>query len=99
MLNHYRRLLALRRSLPVLRTGDIELLDAPAGVLRYSRSMPEAGDHRTPRRLEVAVNFTGRPASGAHEPGRWIGGTTWPPPPTEHADGTLAPDEACVVAL
>ena len=37
ILNMYRRLLQLRRSLPALRTGDLELLDAPDGVLALRR--------------------------------------------------------------
>jgi alpha-glucosidase len=98
MLNHYRRLLALRRELPVLRSGDLRLLDAPAGVLRFSRSLPGDRVGSTPKQLEIAINFTGRTVAAAHEPGRWVAGTAWPPPSQGHAGGSLAPDEACVVS-
>ncbi|MCO5319126.1 MAG: alpha-amylase family glycosyl hydrolase [Microthrixaceae bacterium] len=94
MLEHYRRLLALRRSEPLLRTGAIDLLDAPDGVLRFVRG-PEQGSG--PDGIEVAVNFTDEPIAAAHSAGRWLGGTTWPPPPDGLATGHLGPDEAVVV--
>src|SRR4029077_3862752 len=53
ILHLYRRLLAARRASPALVSGDIELLDAPAGVLAYERSF--AGDRRG-----VGVNFSDR---------------------------------------
>lgn len=99
MLNHYRRLLALRRELPVLRSGAIELLDAPSGVLRFSRSLSGDGHGADLQHVEVAINFTTSGVKSAHTPGRWIAGTAWPPPPDGHADGTLAPDEARVIGL
>jgi len=37
ILNMYRRLLQLRRSMPALRSGGLELLDAPEGVLAFQR--------------------------------------------------------------
>jgi oligo-1,6-glucosidase/alpha-glucosidase len=37
MLHLYRRLLALRKARPELRHGDLSLLDAPGGVLAFSR--------------------------------------------------------------
>ncbi|MBU6329097.1 MAG: DUF3459 domain-containing protein [Acidobacteria bacterium] len=39
ILHLYRRLLRLRRSTPALRRGDLELLDAPDGVLALRRSL------------------------------------------------------------
>jgi len=54
ILDLYRRLLALRRSTPALRTGTIELRDASAGVLSYDRV--QDGD-----RLTIAINFTSEP--------------------------------------
>jgi len=54
MLHLYRRLLAARRPSPALMVGDIELLDAPAGVLAYERR--EAEDRRV-----VVVNFSDNP--------------------------------------
>lgn len=48
-----RELLALRRASPALRSGRLELVDAPAGVLAYERT---AGDDR---RL-VWIDFAGR---------------------------------------
>jgi alpha-glucosidase len=53
-LHLYRDVLALRRGSAALRDGDLRVVDAPKGVLRYVR---EAGDER----LDVAVNFSDRP--------------------------------------
>ncbi len=39
ILNLYRRLLALRKATPALRSGEFELLDAPEGVLAFSRRL------------------------------------------------------------
>jgi alpha-glucosidase len=50
----YRRLLAARRASPALRTGDLALRDAPAGVLAWDRV--DGDDRRT-----VLVNFTAEP--------------------------------------
>jgi alpha-glucosidase len=50
ILQLYRRLLAARRASPALRHGTISILDAPDGVLAYSRSTEQ--DQRT-----VVVNF------------------------------------------
>ena len=50
ILHLYRRLLALRRSTPELQAGDMELLEAPDGVLSFRR----LGE----RALTVHVNFT-----------------------------------------
>ena len=51
ILHLYRRLLSLRRDEPALRHGRFELLDTPAGVLGYARTVGA-------RRCEVLVNFT-----------------------------------------
>jgi alpha-glucosidase len=56
ILHLYRRLLAVRRASLALSSGDIELLEAPAGVLAYERSY--AGDRRV-----VAVNFCDEPVA------------------------------------
>lgn len=54
ILHLYRRLLELRKEMPVLRHGAIELLDAPEGVLAFRRILPEGGCH-------VLINTTGDP--------------------------------------
>jgi alpha-glucosidase len=99
MLEHYRRLLALRRAVPALHRGDFEMLDAPDGVLRWRRSAePVAGvDRNAPRSVEVAVNFTSDAVAAAVSEGRWIGGTALPG--SSPTPGELAPDEARIVAL
>ncbi|MHA6721925.1 alpha-amylase family glycosyl hydrolase [Sphingomonas sp. RS2018] len=53
MLTLYRRLLALRRAEPALSVGAMTLLDAPEGVLAYTR----AHDGRS---LRIMLNLTGR---------------------------------------
>jgi len=52
ILHLYRRLLALRRSLPALHAGSLRLLEGPAGVLAYERTAGSDG-------RMVLVNFTG----------------------------------------
>ena len=98
MLEHYRRLLALRRATPALQRGAIELLDAPTGVLRWRRSLehPATG----PAVVEVAVNFTGDAVADAVSAGTVLGGTVPGGSATlDRAGRTLGPDEARVVAL
>jgi alpha-glucosidase len=51
ILHLYRRLLAARRASPALSLGDLELLDAPDGVLAFRRTLGD--DIRV-----VAINFT-----------------------------------------
>ncbi|KDN80698.1 alpha-amylase family glycosyl hydrolase [Kitasatospora cheerisanensis] len=51
-----RDLLALRRATPALRSGTLTLLDAPDGVLAYTRSAGAGPD------LLVTLNLTDRPA-------------------------------------
>jgi alpha-glucosidase len=57
VLHLYRRLLAMRRACPALQHGDLQLLDAPDGVLAYRRHDPDSGDERT-----VLINFADAPA-------------------------------------
>ena len=97
MLEHYRRLLALRHDLPALHRGRIELLDSPEGVVRWRRWVDEPGDDDATT-VEVQVNFTDRVVPEAGTPGTWLGGTADPadPPPPGHP---LGPDEARVVAV
>ncbi|MEZ5239428.1 MAG: alpha-amylase family glycosyl hydrolase [Microthrixaceae bacterium] len=97
MLRHYRRLLELRRVVPALRTGTIEVLDSPPGVLRYVRRVAGSRGDDGPSSVEVAINFTDSVVEDAHPPGTWLGGTAWPPPAEHHATGRLAADEAVVV--
>ncbi len=68
MLEHYRRLLSLRRAHPALHRGSMELLDSPEGVVRWRRSW---GDET----VEIAVNFTDRTIGDAIVTGTTIGGT------------------------
>ncbi|MHB1137468.1 MAG: alpha-amylase family glycosyl hydrolase [Microthrixaceae bacterium] len=96
MLSLYRDLLRLRRSVPALHRGTIELLDAPEGVVRWRRRVAPGSDDPgdVPSTVEVAVNFGDQPVDGAVTDGPWLGGT--------HAGAsgtTLGADEARVVAL
>jgi alpha-glucosidase len=61
VLHLYHRLLAARRASPALQLGDLELLDAPAGVLAWRRRHPRADgtvDERT-----TAVSFLADPVA------------------------------------
>lgn len=93
MLEHYRRLLALRRATPALRRGSLELLDAPDGVLRYRRRAT-SGQHPE---VEVAINFTTETVDAAVSDGVVLGGTALPGAAT--VAGRLGPDEARIVAI
>jgi alpha-glucosidase len=97
MLEHFRRLLELRRSTPALHRGDIELIDAPPGVLRWRRSAsPEDGeDPAAPPVVEIVVNFTSEAVPGAVPSGRCIGGTALPGESVDPA--VLGPDEARII--
>lgn len=55
LLNHYRRLLALRKLHPALRSGDQQVLEAPANILAIERS--GAGEH-----LVILANLSDQPA-------------------------------------
>lgn len=90
MFEHYRRLLALRRSSPALHRGSIELLDAPEGVLRWRR---QHGNEA----VEVSINFTEHEVGDAVSGGQVLGGSV--PPGVELAPGRLGPDEARIVSL
>ncbi len=57
ILHLYRHLLELRRATPALHEGDIEILDAPPGVLVYSREAIEERSGETDRWI-VAINTT-----------------------------------------
>lgn len=93
MLEHYRRLLALRRALPALHRGDMELLDAPEGVVRWRRHA-DSGAHRS---VEIAINFTGTTIADAIAAGPVLGGSALPGEGV--VSGTLGPDEARIVSL
>ncbi len=62
ILHLYRRVLAARRASPALRLGDIELLEAPEGVLAFVRT---GGDGDDGDRRVVLVNFGSDPVSFA----------------------------------
>ena len=67
ILHLYRRMLAARRASAALRLGDIELLEAPDGVLAFVRTAAgNGGDRRA-----VVVNFRPDPVSFA-PCGEWI---------------------------
>lgn len=93
MLEHYRRLLRLRRDTPALHSGSLELLDAPDGVLRYVRRSAE-GPHPV---VEVAINFTDHAIGDAVSEGPVLGGTALPGEPLD--PGVLGADEARIVEL
>ena len=93
MLEHYRRLLSLRRATPALHRGDLELLDAPEGVVRWRRTA-DRGDHRI---VEIAVNFTDGPIDDAVSEGQVLGGTALPG--VEVVGTRLGADEARIVAI
>jgi len=94
MLEHYRRLLHLRRALPALHRGRAEVLDAPDGVLRFRRWVDEPGAPA----FEVSINFTEESHAVAQRSGTWIGGTALP---GDEPDATepLGPSEARIVAV
>jgi alpha-glucosidase len=95
MLEHYRRLLHLRRRLPVLQDGRIELLDAPDGVLRFRRWL-DRPTGEGPSSVEVLVNFTDEEVAVPGAGGTWLGGTTIGERGPD-GDAPLGPDEARVV--
>jgi glycosidase len=64
LLSHYRRLIQLRALRPALRSGILELLDAPDAVLAFVRS---AGDDR----VLVVHNLSARELTA----GPWLPGT------------------------
>lgn len=56
VLNAYRRFMAWRKDQPALRSGDIQFLDAPEGVMVFTRRHPD-------QNLMVAMNFTNQAVS------------------------------------
>ena len=96
----YRRLLAARRSAPALQTGELRLLDAPAGVLAFERGAGPTGRRvlagfadapsQVPPELTGPADATGQrwdvlvSSDGAGEGGAF--------------DGRLGPDRAVVLA-
>jgi alpha-glucosidase len=100
MLEHYRRLLTLRRALPALHRGRMELLDDADGldgVLRWRRWVDEAGDDDAVA-VEVQVNFTTDTVEVPGAGGPWLGGTADPAAPPAPGD-PLGPDEARIIAV
>jgi alpha-glucosidase len=72
ILHLYREVLALRRATPALHEGDIDLLDAPAGVLLYVRHAIDGRTGESDRWL-VAVNTTGdEVALGLTDDHQWV---------------------------
>ena len=86
MLNLYKRLLALRRAEPALQLGDVRLLDLPAGVLGYERTLE--GVVR-----QVLLNLTD--AAVAVD---WRGDVLASTLATPATPGTLAANEGLVLA-
>jgi len=88
ILHLYRRLLALRRSVPALHAGSLRLLEGPPGVLAYRRTAGSDG-------RMVLVNFTGErvpfPAPGRVEIASDGAGEGGP------YTGELAPGQAVVL--
>jgi glycosidase len=100
MLEHYRRLLTLRRALPALHRGHMELLDdpdEPHGIVRWRRWVDEEGDEGATA-VEVQVNFTGDTIEVPGGSGAWLGGTADPSAPPAPGD-PLGPDEARIIAV
>jgi alpha-glucosidase len=90
ILHLYRRLLAARRASPALQLGTWTQLDAPDGVLAYTRTQDE--DRRA-----VLVNYTSARVQ-ADVPGAWSVEVA----SDGHAEGvpyggTLSPDQAVVL--
>jgi alpha-glucosidase len=86
----YRDLLALRRSSAALHVGDLQLLDAPEGVLAYERTTDDGEETRA-----VVVNFTA--ASIPYEHTGQIALSSVATRIQGPFDGILGPDEAVVL--
>jgi alpha-glucosidase len=88
VLHLYRRLLEARRGSPALTVGDLDLLDAPDGVLAFRRT--HEGEQRTVvvhmGDGDVAVPYTGTVAVASDGAGEG-----------EPFDGTIGPDQAVVL--
>ena len=81
--------------------GTIELMDAPAGVLRWRRSATLRADDpvESPTVVEIAVNFTDREVPDAVSAGRVIGGTSVDHELSASNPCGLGPDEARIVVV
>ncbi|ODP37117.1 alpha-amylase family glycosyl hydrolase [Sphingomonas turrisvirgatae] len=86
MLTLYRRLLALRRAEPALSVGGFHLLDAPDGVLAYSRT----AEGRT---LRILLNLTDQPRAID-----WDGDVLLSTLHSPARPGSLQPDEGLILA-
>jgi alpha-glucosidase len=64
LLHFTRKLLALRKTHPALRSGDYAALEARRGSLAYLRSTPEQS-------VLVAINFKGHPTGFTPPEGKW----------------------------
>ncbi len=90
ILHLYRHLLELRRTTPALLAGELELVDAPDGVLAYARRAPGSA-------VLVAINF-GESAvewGGLERPGRLLVSSAG----RGALGGRLDGSEAAVIAL
>lgn len=87
MLTLYRRLLALRRAEAALSVGRLHLIDAPDGVLAYTR---EADDGRT---LRILLNLTNRA-----QPFAWRGDVLLSTLNQPAVPNALQPDEGLILA-
>ncbi len=90
ILQLYRSLLGLRHASPALRLGDLELCDAPTGVLLFRRV--HGADERW-----VAINFTEERVSVALDPALAIQLDSGGGPPGRYR-GRLEPDQALLLA-
>src|SRR5262249_34847759 len=89
----YRRLLAVRRSSPALQHGDLDLVDAPDGVLAYRRRAAREDDEAF-----VLVNFGDAAATVDRGVGRRIAvATTRGDGEGAAFDGTIAGEAAVVL--
>jgi alpha-glucosidase len=92
ILHLYRRLLELRRSSRPLQVGDMNVLDAPSGLVSWERSVDDD-------RVVVAVNMTNEPVSFALE-GAWstaIDSAVDADGDRRPYDGTVAPQSGVVL--
>lgn len=89
LLNFTRKLIALRKESPALRSGEfVPLMDCPPGVLAYLRRMDE-------QTIQIVLNFNGRetPFPAARSEGRTLFTTE-----QGGLSGRLAPNEILLVA-
>jgi oligo-1,6-glucosidase/alpha-glucosidase len=86
MLSLYRRLLSLRRAEPALAVGAFHLLEAPEGVLAYSRKEGE-------RTLRILLNLTDQPRTI-----EWSGDVLLSTLDACPQPGSLQPNEGLILA-